>query len=81
MAGKLPTKVQEQKRYVASTSEQLAAYQYSNAYQQVSASMGYVPTSVLNQQAKIYLDTGKLVGGTGNTRAQQTNYTARGYAQ
>lgn len=81
MAGKLPTKVQEQKRYVPSTSERIASYQYSNAYQQVSASMGYVPTSVLNQQAKIYLDTGKLVGGTGNTRAQQTNYTARGYAQ
>lgn len=80
MAGKLPTKVQEQKRYVASTSEQLAAYQYSNAYQQVSASMGFVPTSVLNQNTQIYLDTGKLVGSTGNTRAQQTNYTARGYA-
>lgn len=53
---------------------------YSAAYSAVSRGMLGVPTSVLNQQTKIYLDTGKLVGGTGNTRAQQTNYAARGYA-
>ena len=53
---------------------------YSAAYSAVSRGMLGVPTSVLNQQTKIYLDTGKLVGGTSNTRAQQTNYTARGYA-
>ena len=64
--------------YIQRKADENAAY--SAAYSAVSRGMLGVPTSVLNQQAKIYLDTGKLVGGTGNARAQQTNYTARGYA-
>ena len=71
----LSTVGQESERY-----NQLQQERYSNAYQTVSSGQLGVPTSVLNQQTQIYLDTGKLVGGTGNTRAQQTNYTARGYA-
>lgn len=64
--------------YIQKKADENAAY--SAAYSAVSRGMLGVPTSVLNQQTKIYLDTGKLVGGTGNTRAQQTNYAARGYA-
>lgn len=64
--------------YIQKKADENAAY--SAAYSAVSRGMLGVPTSALNQQAKIYLDTGKLVGGTGNTRAQQTNYAARGYA-
>ena len=64
--------------YIQKKADENAAY--SAAYSAVSRGMLGVPTSELNKQAKIYLDTGKLVGGTGNARAQQTNYTARGYA-
>lgn len=64
--------------YIQRKADENAAY--SAAYSAVSRGMLGVPTSELNKQAKIYLDTGKLVGGTGNARAQQTNYTARGYA-
>lgn len=64
--------------YIQKKADENAAY--SAAYSAVSRGMLGVPTSALNQQAKIYLDTGKLVGGTGNARAQQTNYAKRGYA-
>lgn len=64
--------------YIQKKADENAAY--SAAYSAVSRGMLGVPTSELNKQAKIYLDTGKLVGGTGNARAQQTNYTKRGYA-
>lgn len=66
--------------YIPTVSERLQQQKYSAAYSAVSQGMLGVPTSALNQQAKIYLDTGKLVGGTGNARAQQTNYAKRGYA-
>lgn len=66
--------------YIPTVSERLQQQKINAAYSAVSQGMLGVPTSVLNQQAKIYLDTGKLVGGTGNARAQQTNYAKRGYA-
>lgn len=67
--------------HIKTTSEKLEDYKKSQTMTRETHASG-MPSylSGMNTTTNIYLDTGKLVGGTSRTSATQNNYAMRGYA-
>ena len=67
--------------HIKTTTEKLEDYKKSqNMTRETHASGMPSYLSGMNTTTNIYLDTGKLVGGTSRTSATQNNYAMRGYA-
>jgi hypothetical protein len=81
LKGNLPKGVTTATPHIKTTSEKLEDYKKSQTMTRETHASG-MPSylSGMNTTTNIYLDTGKLVGGTSRTSATQNNYAMRGYA-